>query len=115
MKTRAQAKSGRSQPPSLSDRVAGPITFTLGKQHFSPIQYNHFEVGPFEVSLQPRLDSTSNVDRDVFTLNETYGQMLERATELLEDMFDQEFERTLNKFLDRMERMGKIVKERSKR
>jgi len=47
--------------------------------------------------------------------SETYGEMLERATDLLEDMFNQEFERTLNRFLDRIERMGEIVKDRKRR
>jgi hypothetical protein len=79
----------------------------LGKQHFAPIQYQSFEVGPFEVRLQPARESGMAC--------ETYGEMLERATDLLEDMFNQEFERTLNRFLDRIERMGEIVKDRKRR
>jgi len=102
MRKRSQPTSDLSQAPSLSTDAAGPVTFTLGKQHFSPIQYNNFEVGPFECRLQPKS-------------GETYGEMLERATDLLEEMFDQEFERSLNKFLDRLERMGKIMQERKRR
>ncbi len=102
MRKRSQLTSDHSQAPSLSTEVEGPVTFTLGKQHYAPIQYNNFEVGPFEVRLQPRVD-------------ETYGEMLERATDLLDEMFDQEFERSLNKFLDRLERMGEIVRDRKRR
>lgn len=102
MRTRSQHTSDRSPAPSLSTEVEGPVTFTLGKQHFAPIQYFNFEVGPFEVRLQPKG-------------GETYGEMLDRANALLEDMFDQEFERTLNRFLDRIERSGEIVKDRKRR
>ena len=99
MKKRSQLTSDRSQAPSLSVEVEGPTTFTLGKQHFAPIQFNNFEVGPFEVKLQPKP-------------GEIYAEMQERATEILQDMFNIEFERSLNDFLDKMVRMGKIVQAR---
>ena len=113
MRKRSQLTSDRLQAPSLSAEVEGPVTFTLGKQHFAPIQYFNFEVGPFEVKLQPKVIHLE--DTIVRKRNETYAEMLDRATDLLEDMFDAEFERTLNKFLDRMERMGEIVRDRKRR
>ena len=78
------------------------MTFTKGKEHYAPIQYQSFEVGPYDVTLQPRED-------------ETYREMLTRANGLLDELFEEEFERQLNLFMDRLERMGKIVQARRSR
>lgn len=109
MRKRSQLTSDRLQAQSLSAEVEGPITFTLGKQHFAPIQFFNFEVGPFECTLQPKAVDITTTHR------ETYAEMLVRATNLLEDMFDAEFERQLNKFLDRVERMGEVVRDRKRK
>lgn len=101
-----------SQPPSLSTEVEGPTEFTLGKQLFAPIQFNNFEVGPFKVTLQPK--DKCNIAGQVLS-RETYGEMQERAIEILQDMFDIEFKRSLDNFLDKLVEMNKIVQARKRR
>lgn len=111
MKKRSQTMTtDSSQPQSLTAEAEGPVTFTLGRQLFAPIQYNNFEVGPFKVTLQPKAAGPLGTHN-----RETYGEMQERATEILQDMFDIEFERSLNNFLDKIGEMAKIVQARKRR
>lgn len=65
------------------------MTFTRGREVFWPLKFHSVEVGPFSVSLNPRA-------------NESYAELADRAYELLEELFAQEFERTIERYLDRV-------------
>lgn len=107
MRNRGQKTTAvSSHQQSLSAEVEEPTKFTLGKQHFSPIQYNNFEVGPIVITLHPVRKWENKVERA-----ENYGEMQARATDILEAMFDEEFERRTNAYLDKMVELGKLVKD----
>lgn len=77
------------------------MTFTKGREHYAPIKFHSFEVGPYSVTLTPRED-------------ETWGELSARAHELLEELFAQEFKRQLDKYLDRVIEVSDRVSERKK-
>ncbi len=83
------------------------MTFTKGKELYAPIRFNNFEVGPYTVTLQPLMFGSPPA-----ALTESFEDMSKRAHAVLDDVFNQEFERQLNNHLDRLERMGEIVKQR---
>ncbi len=104
-------KRSQSTLDPLHQPVEDAVFFTKGKEHFAAIQYNSFEVGPFEVRLHPR----DEVTPEGAVVAESYGEMLTRANGILDAMFDKEFERLLNKHLDRLERVGEVASQRKRR
>ena len=100
MKKRSQGSKIRTtHSQALDEDATDPIEFTKGKEHFSPIKYHHFEVGPFAVKLHPRA-------------GETWGDMSDRATRLLDDIFDAHYTHAMEKFFDRIEQTAEATSKR---
>lgn len=70
--------------------VSDTITVTMGEQAFSPVPYNTFRVGP--------LTYTTSVND-----HETPEEAVERATAVLIEQFQTQFEIQKEAFLERLE------------
>jgi hypothetical protein len=75
------------------------MNFTRGREVYWPLKFHSLEVGPYSVTLTPRAE-------------ETYRELAERAHTLLEELFENEFERLLNRYLDRVVQVSEHVNAR---
>lgn len=80
-------------PPDAPHPAGTVVTFTLGAEKFSPVQYQTFDVGPFSASTTLRS-------------GETIKGAYERVMGELRAVFKAEFEVRLREHLERVKAAG---------
>lgn len=97
MKTRS---SSVQTIDALDAEATAAMTFTKGKETYTPIRFHSFEVGPFSVTLEPKSDG------------ETWRELSKRGEALAESVFQDHYAKAIERYFDRVEDAGRRAKQR---
>lgn len=99
---RKQSEKKRNRGYTISehdpDLVGTQFTFSWGREHIQPVQFNGFDLGPWEVTLTLRP-------------GESIDDLHLRATEYLDAIADREYKHKLPRFLNRIKDAVKQAKD----